>query len=90
MTIVESDNKANIIHWSSIKCKKITRSVLVSELYAIVYGFDIEAVLKLIMKFVLKQSVLMIFCTDLKSLYDCLVKLGTTQEKRLMVDIMCL
>ena len=32
----------------------------------------------------------MVICTDSKSLYDCLVRLGTTQEKRLMVDIMCL
>lgn len=29
-------------------------------------------------------------CTDLYSLYECLVKLGTTKEKRLMIDIMSL
>ena len=32
----------------------------------------------------------MVIYTDSKSLYDCLIRLGTTQEKRLMVDIMCL
>jgi hypothetical protein len=32
----------------------------------------------------------LVLCTDSKSLYECLVKLGTTQEKRFMIDIMCL
>ena len=31
-----------------------------------------------------------IVCTDSYSLYECLVKLGTTKEKRLMIDIMAL
>jgi hypothetical protein len=32
----------------------------------------------------------MILLTASRSLYDCLVKLGTTSEKRLMIDLMCL
>jgi len=31
-----------------------------------------------------------IVCTDLYSLYKCLVKLSTTKEKRLIIDIMAL
>ncbi len=31
-----------------------------------------------------------IVCTDSYSLYECLVKLGTTKEKRLIVDIIAL
>ena len=31
----------NIIHWSSVKCKRITRSVLASEIYAMAHGVDI-------------------------------------------------
>jgi hypothetical protein len=32
----------------------------------------------------------LIVCIDLYSLYDCLVRLSTTQEKRLMINIMAL
>jgi hypothetical protein len=28
-----------------------------------------------------------VLCTDLRSLYECLVKLGTTNEKRLIINI---
>ena len=31
-----------------------------------------------------------VVCTDSFSLYECLVKLGTTKEKRLMIDVMSL
>jgi hypothetical protein len=82
----------NIIHWSSIKCKRITRSVLASELYAMVHGFDIGIAIKttldkILHQLAILQPISLILCTDSRSLYDCLVKLGTTNEKRLMVDI---
>ena len=35
-------------------------------------------------------AILIIVCTDSYSLYECLVKLGSTKEKRLMIDIMAL
>jgi hypothetical protein len=30
----------NLIHWSSTKCKRVTRSVLASEIYAMIHGAD--------------------------------------------------
>ncbi|CCU75476.1 hypothetical protein BGHDH14_bgh02505 [Blumeria hordei DH14] len=33
--------RGNIVHWSSTKCKRVTRSVLASEIYAMAHGFDI-------------------------------------------------
>ncbi len=88
--LADATSKANIIHWSSIKCKRVTHSVLAAELYRMAYGFDIRAVIKATLGKILGSTVLLILCTDSKSLYDCLVKLGTTQEKRLMVNVMSL
>ena len=76
--LVDVTNKANIIHWSSIKCKKVTRSVLVAKLYGITHRFDIGAVIKAILGKILGSAVPLILYTDSKSLYDCLIKLGTT------------
>jgi hypothetical protein len=90
ITIADKNNNANIVHWSSIKCKRVTRSVLASELYGMAHGFDHGAVIKATIEKILQISLPLVLCTDSKSLYDCLVKLGTTQEKRLMVDLMCL
>ena len=91
IVLTDQNRTANIIHWSSIKCKRVTRSVLASELYALAHGFDIGAAIKSTIQKILRIDQLpMVLYTDSKSLYDCLVKLGTTQEKRLMVDLMCL
>jgi hypothetical protein len=90
LVLADKDNKANVIHWSSVKCKRVTRSVLASELYAMAHGFDIGACAKATVQRILQIELPLILCTDSKSLYDCLVKLGTTQEKRLMIDILCL
>ena len=80
----------NILHWSSIKCKRMTKSVFVFELYVMTHGFDLNIVLKATLSRVLQIDVFMMICTDSKSLYECLVKFGTTHEKRLMIDVMSL
>ena len=54
------------------------------------HGFDMGASIKSTIDRILQTNLPLVICTDSKSLYDCLVKLGTTQEKRLMIDVMCL
>ena len=64
--------------------------MLASELYKIVHGFNIKTCVKTIINLILENNLPFILYTDSKSFYKCLVKLGTTQEKRLMIDIMAL
>ena len=54
------------------------------------HGFNIGAVIKLTINLVLNTTIPLIIYTDLKSLYNYLVRLSTTQEKRLMVNFICL
>jgi hypothetical protein len=90
LVVADAQGNANILHWVSIKCKRVTRSVLALELLAMVHGFDSAFCVKATLDLVLNTDVPLVICTDSKSLYDCLVKLGTTQEKRLMIDVMCM
>jgi hypothetical protein len=86
--------EGNTIHWSSTKCKRVTRSVLASEIYAMVNGVDIGLAIATTLQMITDQLELppipLVVCTDSYSLYECLVKLGSTLEKRLMIDIMAL
>lgn len=50
----------------------------------------IGGTIDIIMKQLGLPGIQVIVCTDSYSLYECLVKLGTTKEKRLMIDIMAL
>jgi hypothetical protein len=80
----------NIVHWSSIKCKRVTRSGLAAKLYALAHDFDLEAALKATLFAILDRLVFLVFCIDSKSLYECLIKLDTTQKKRFMINVMSL
>ena len=50
LVLADIMNKANIIHWSSIKYKKIIKNILASKLYTMAYRFNISAAIKLIVK----------------------------------------
>ena len=88
--LINTTKKANIVYQSSVKCKRVIQSVLAFKLYGIAHSFNISTVIKSIMDKILQVNLPFVLYTDSKSLYDCLVQLGTTQEKHLMIDVMCL
>jgi hypothetical protein len=68
--------------------------VLVLEIYEMVTKTDINFVISFILKMITKQlklpAIPTIICTDSFLLYKCLIKLGTTKEKRLMINIIAI
>ena len=85
---------SNLIDWRSVKSKRVTRSVLASEVYSISAEVDIIYTIGSTLNMVTKQldlpTILIVVYTDSYSLYECLVKISTTKEKRLMIDIMAI
>ena len=95
---IDEDHKftvrGNIIHYTSVKSKRVTRSVLASEIYGMVAGVDMAYAISTTLRMITSQlnlpTIPTIVCTDSYSLYECLVKVGTAEEKRLVIDIMAL
>ena len=85
---------SNLIHWSLTKSKCVTRSVLALEIYGMVGGVDIAITIGTTLKIIIDRlklpTISIIICTDLYSLYEYLVKLGTIKEKRFIINIMAL
>jgi hypothetical protein len=58
------------------------------------HGVDIAIAIRATLNVIINRLSLphvpIVVCTDSLSLYECLVKLSTTKEKRLMIDIMAL
>ncbi|PVI07284.1 hypothetical protein DM02DRAFT_513155, partial [Periconia macrospinosa] len=76
------------------KYKKVIRSVLISKLYSIVNRFNstiyLSATLNRIIYILSTLDIPLIVYIDLKFLYNYLVKLGTTNKKKLIIDIISL
>jgi hypothetical protein len=74
--------KENLIYYSSTKTKRVTQSVLASEIYSMVRGVDMAIAINTTIKMITEQlgfpQTPIVVCTDLYSLYKCLVKLGST------------
>ena len=86
--------KENLIYYSSTKSKRVTRSILAFKIYSIVRGVNIVIVINTTIKIITNQlgflQTQIIVYTNSYSLYKYLVKLSTTKEKYLIINIIVL
>jgi len=78
IVLADAIKKANIVYWSSVKCKRVTWSVLAFKLYGMAHGSNIGVMIKSTVDKILQINLLLVLCTNSKSLYNYLVRLGTT------------
>ncbi|KHJ31072.1 hypothetical protein EV44_g1755 [Erysiphe necator] len=88
IAIKDKTGHINIIHYNSIKAKRVVRSVLNAELQGLPLGFDMGACIKKTYEKIFKKNIPLVVYTDSKSLYDCVIRLGMTLDKRMMIDVM--
>lgn len=87
VTIMGIHGKANVIHYGSLKYKRVTRSVLAAELFAMVHGFDVASTIRLTLNAMMDRVIPLNVYTDSRSLYDCLLRINQTTDKRLLIDL---
>lgn len=90
IALTDSSRNANIIHYTSVKSKRVTRSVLAAELFAAVNAFDCASTLRVTLNDIFGLVVPLVIYTDSKSLFDSITGLNSTTEKRLLIDLFIL
>jgi hypothetical protein len=79
--------RCNILHATSVKSKRVARSSLAAEIFAMLDGFDIGFVLKVWMGRIFNRTLELHILTDSRTGFHAVTTLVTTKEKRLMLDL---
>jgi hypothetical protein len=85
IALVDQSKKANVIAYTSKKCRRVTRSVFASELLALLEAMG--AALKEQLFEILGEHVALWCIVDSRTVYNAVVRMGEVTEKRLAVDI---
>lgn len=79
--------KKFIWRWSSVKCKRVARSVLAAELYALTRGFYAGFALRHTVGKIIGRNITVRVITDSCTVYDSVMSLCSMTEKGLLIDI---
>lgn len=81
---------ANIVHYASSRCNRVTRSEMKCELHALIMGFDCGFIISDVLSEFLRINLVLKSFIDSKTVFDIIVKDGNSTERRLQVDIYAL
>jgi hypothetical protein len=79
--------RCNVLHVTSVKSKRVARSSLAAEIFAMLDGFDIGFVLKVWMSHIFNRALELHLFTDSRTGFHAVKMLFTTKEKRMMLDL---
>lgn len=90
IVIVDRADNANILHYGSQKCRRVTRSVMAAEVLALVHGFDNDYVVKHTLCELLGKELPIDVFVDSQTTFNCVGKNAATLEKRPQIDVSAL
>ena len=85
--LIDKNNTASLIEYSSSKSKRIVRSVLGAETFGMADACDASIVLQHDIKKITGRNMKIRILTDSETLFNVVIKNASTKEKRLMIDI---
>lgn len=85
--MVEKEDNENIVHYSSRRCRKVTRIVMESKLYALILAFDHGFFISNLPHDSLGNTVNIEAMVDSRIVFNVVVKHGKKAENRLQIDI---
>jgi hypothetical protein len=84
--MVDGNNNANLVHYGSQRCTRVTRSVMAAELHGLIVGFDNAQLITEMVSEILGRRVSTDAIVDSKTVFDTVTRLSNTLEKRLLID----
>jgi hypothetical protein len=84
--LADQHDHENIIAYASKKCRRVTRSLLASEMYALVEVFDVACAIAEQLQGIVGQKADVWNVIDSQTVYNIVVRFGNMTEKRLAVD----
>jgi hypothetical protein len=85
--LLDKNNRCAPLTYKSMKCKRVTRSVMASEAIAPAEGYDAGYALPHSLNEMLSKRIPMTLLTDSKTLFDVVTKASYTRERRILIDL---